>query len=450
MPTYKTPGVYVEEIVTLPPSVAAVATAIPAFLGYTESGPIKQPVRLTSMVDFAQSFGGPKSTAFTVNQTLSGDLQVTKTLTDGKTPPDYLMYYSLKMYFDNGGGPCYVVSVGNYGPNRQHSDFTDGLNALAKEDEPTLILLTDAVNLADPNDYYGLCGEALAQCEKLGNRFAILDVLDGDNGGQAFRNAPGIGVNHLKYGAAYYPYLKTTLPYDYHDKSQVTVILASTYQPAAGGIRVISTYPSPNLDIQPATTAGAPLDFAVTDASSTLTIKNVPAAGIDAQALVDAWKAWKAKNTPLNIDVTQVGDASIKVQPTSGPIPMPPLSASTSTLDTLVNSQTQVYNQVVAALAAAEDRHAAEPGDRQASTRPSTVIAGSGRHRPMSASLRSSVRRSRSPTTTRTTSTSTRPPASRSTPSAASPARGRWSGAHAPWPATTTSGGTSTSAGSST
>jgi|SRR5271165_1408842 len=351
MLTYKTPGVYVEEIATLPPSVAAVATAIPAFLGYTESGLIKQPIRLTSMVDYAQYFGGPKSTAFTVNQTVSGDLQVTKTLTKaGETPPDYLMYYSLKMYFDNGGGPCYVVSVGNYGSNRQHSDFTDGLNALAKEDEPTLILLTDAVNLADPNDYYGLCGEALAQCEKLGDRFAILDVLDGDTGAQAFRNAPGIGMNHLKYGAAYYPYLQSTLPYDYHDKSQVTVILASTYQPAAGGIKVISTYSAPNLDIQPGT-AGVPIDFDVTDSNSTLTIKNVPASGIDAKTLVDAWKAWKAKNNPVKFDIAQVGDGSIKVQPTSGPVTMPPLSESTTTLDALVNTQTQVYNQVVAALA---------------------------------------------------------------------------------------------------
>ena len=36
MATYKTPGVYVEEISTLPASVAQVETAIPAFIGYTE------------------------------------------------------------------------------------------------------------------------------------------------------------------------------------------------------------------------------------------------------------------------------------------------------------------------------------------------------------------------------------------------------------------------------
>jgi phage tail sheath protein FI len=39
MTTYKTPGVYVEEISTLPPSVAEVSTAIPAFIGCTANGP---------------------------------------------------------------------------------------------------------------------------------------------------------------------------------------------------------------------------------------------------------------------------------------------------------------------------------------------------------------------------------------------------------------------------
>ena len=31
----KTPGVYIDEVSLLPPSVAAVETAIPAFIGYT-------------------------------------------------------------------------------------------------------------------------------------------------------------------------------------------------------------------------------------------------------------------------------------------------------------------------------------------------------------------------------------------------------------------------------
>jgi phage tail sheath protein FI len=34
--TYKTPGVYIEENSNLPPLVAQVETAIPAFIGYTQ------------------------------------------------------------------------------------------------------------------------------------------------------------------------------------------------------------------------------------------------------------------------------------------------------------------------------------------------------------------------------------------------------------------------------
>ena len=55
---YKTPGVYVEEISVFPPSVAAVETAIPAFIGYTEKA-IKdgedlklKPTRITSLKEF--------------------------------------------------------------------------------------------------------------------------------------------------------------------------------------------------------------------------------------------------------------------------------------------------------------------------------------------------------------------------------------------------------------
>ncbi len=36
MASYKTPGVYIEEIVKFPPSVAQVETAIPAFMGFTQ------------------------------------------------------------------------------------------------------------------------------------------------------------------------------------------------------------------------------------------------------------------------------------------------------------------------------------------------------------------------------------------------------------------------------
>ena len=64
MAEYKTPGVYIEEISTLAPSVGQVPTAVPAFIGYTEiasrSGKSLKtvPRHITSLLDYHQMFGG--------------------------------------------------------------------------------------------------------------------------------------------------------------------------------------------------------------------------------------------------------------------------------------------------------------------------------------------------------------------------------------------------------
>ncbi|NEO35589.1 MAG: phage tail sheath family protein [Moorea sp. SIOASIH] len=215
MVTYKTPNVYVEEISTFPPSVAEVSTAIPAFIGYTEKAKrgsedlTNKPTRISSLLDYETLFGKAEATKFEVTANDDGiDNIVTPVL-------KYLMYYALRIYFDNGGGSCYIVSVGNYKGSKKKDDFLAGLSALEKEDEPTLIMLTDAVNLTPDTDYYGLCVQALMQCNRLKDRFAIFDVMKEQVDG--FRQ--GIGTADLKYGAAYYPYLQTSLNYYYTDDS---------------------------------------------------------------------------------------------------------------------------------------------------------------------------------------------------------------------------------------
>jgi phage tail sheath protein FI len=72
MATYNTPGVYVEEISTLPPSVAEVSTAIPAFIGYTakapgddtQSGP--KVARINTLLEYEDLFGKAKPSSFLV------------------------------------------------------------------------------------------------------------------------------------------------------------------------------------------------------------------------------------------------------------------------------------------------------------------------------------------------------------------------------------------------
>ncbi|WP_315054950.1 hypothetical protein [Chryseobacterium indoltheticum] len=103
---YKTPGVYVEEQAKFPPSVAQVETAIPAFIGYTADGPKNKPTRISSMLEYEALFGKANPETFAV-AFKDGVATATQTKVS-----DFKMYYAMQMYFANGGGACYIVSVG--------------------------------------------------------------------------------------------------------------------------------------------------------------------------------------------------------------------------------------------------------------------------------------------------------------------------------------------------
>ncbi len=222
MPTYKTPGVYVEEISVFPPSVAEVETAIPAFIGYTEQAQrvvaadlLDKPTVVTSLTEYEQWFGGPQKNAIAAvaNRDTAGAITVTVTApTVGR-----FLHHAMSMFFANGGGKCYVCSIGDYDDVLETADFTRGLERIAEEDEPTLLVAPEAVLLAAV-DFQAVVQAMLAQCGKLRDRFAVIDVQLGDKPAgvqtvtanvDATRTA--LGTNHLKYGAAYYPFLRTVI-----------------------------------------------------------------------------------------------------------------------------------------------------------------------------------------------------------------------------------------------
>jgi uncharacterized protein len=220
MATYKTPDVYVEEISVFPPSVAEVETCIPAFIGYTEkatktvSGDLKNtPLRISSMLDYDKYFGGaPKVTVDFVNIDANNNFVNTKI----STP--YYMYDAIRMFYANGGGDCYIVSVGDYtatpGKGLYSNDkntatgILGGLGMIEMVDEPTILLFPDAVS-SSGDDLYTIQQEALSQCNKLKDRFCVFDLKSNDPLGEAFRNK--IGINYLKYGSAYTPWLMVSL-----------------------------------------------------------------------------------------------------------------------------------------------------------------------------------------------------------------------------------------------
>lgn len=244
--TYKTPGVYVEEIVKFPPSIAQVETAIPAFIGYTEKATkktagdlINDPTRITSLLDYENYFGSayPEKT-ISVNITdveIGGKLQRDIVVNQPSSPSTFLMYYALQMYFANGGGPCYIVSVNTYEKEDgtknliSFSELDGGLALLKSEDEPTLILFPDAAGLASDNDFYALYKSALTQCHDMQDRFAIIDTyrdveyVNDDTDLVSPIDEIRLKLNqekdYLKYGAVYFPYLKTILDYKYDENT---------------------------------------------------------------------------------------------------------------------------------------------------------------------------------------------------------------------------------------
>jgi uncharacterized protein len=231
--TLKTPGVYIEEKNAFPNSVVAVATAIPAFIGYTESANFKgksllnQPVKVDSFLEFENFFGKGATTTYGFAK-LEGDA-AEPDIHIGADPyalkPDantlFYMYESLKLFYQNGGGTCYIVSVGTYGggkvtPDISMDPFITGLKTLEKEMEPTMIVTPDAL-LLDAANCYSLQQQVLNHCGVQKNRVAILDVYNGFKGLDDptynpitdFRNQ--VSSDFLKFGAAYYPWLKTTI-----------------------------------------------------------------------------------------------------------------------------------------------------------------------------------------------------------------------------------------------
>lgn len=317
---YKTPGVYIEEIPKFPPIISAVDTAIPAFIGYTQKlddAALNTPLRITSMVEFEQHFGLPqkeKDIAVKATKTKDPAGNVTgQKFTATQDPAKrskYLLYYAMQMFFANGGGACYVVSAGLHADVSaiKEPELLLALNALEIVDEPTLIVIPEAQAMGI-TDFCKINEAALAQCAKLKDRFVIMDVhgdtlSPGDPAAsivtivENFRDK--LGINNLKYGAAYAPNLDTVLDFVY-DETKVLVDYYETLDAAATTQKALDTLAEGNSQIYESARTAIRDMACVLPPSSTM-------AGI--YAAVDASRGvWKA---PANVSVTAVFKPSIE------------------------------------------------------------------------------------------------------------------------------------------
>ena len=238
----KTPGVYIVEKSAFPNSVVEVATAVPAFIGYTEKADNKgktltnKPWKVSSMAEFHNYFGHGCKPIFGVRKAEADeeadfiqrvgdedDLTMEEYVIEQKAGK-YLLYNSMKLFFSNGGGPCYIVSVANFGKEDQSIDaakLTAGVETLIKEQEPTMVVIPDVCGVSDRAAAVSVQQASLMHCgDKMKNRVSILDVYDGyrdrkDPAGDPvdnFRNE--LGTNNLDFGMAHYPWVNTTIVQD--------------------------------------------------------------------------------------------------------------------------------------------------------------------------------------------------------------------------------------------
>ncbi len=87
MPNYLSPGVYVEEVEAGSRPIEGVGTAVAAFVGFAEKGPLNQPTLVTNWTQFTEAFG---------------DFQ-----------PDSYLAHAVYGYMQNGGNTAFIVRIGS-------------------------------------------------------------------------------------------------------------------------------------------------------------------------------------------------------------------------------------------------------------------------------------------------------------------------------------------------
>lgn len=322
MANYRTPGVYIEEIPKFPPSVAQVETAIPAFIGYTQTAKDKvdddlllTPKRIVSLLEYVAYFGKAESKTditVTINDTTDGNGNLVARTINGDvgSRETHNMYYAMQAFFANGGGPCYIVSAGLMSAaagNVSQAALNAGLDTLEREDEVTLIVFPELQSLSNA-DIGTLLSAALDQCGKLQDRFVVADILPPAAGetilqaATTFRGA-NLPLDNLKYGAVYTPNVLTTLNYLYNNADVTVSIIVDGAAPANSTLDVY--HPSgANADAIIYNQCLAAID------RISLELPVAPLA-VGQYAKVDSTRGvWKA---PANVSLATVSEPTIKI-----------------------------------------------------------------------------------------------------------------------------------------
>ncbi len=171
----RTPGRYIEKISVGPKLIDGVSTSVAGFLGETEKGPTT-PTLISSWVEYQQTFGG----FFGANKFLP---------------------YVVQGFFLNGGKKCYISRIVSSAGSVGLSDYVGnsgqktGLAGFEAVDDISVVYALNAQTVS------GLVDALIDHCERLKNRFAIIDSLKGQPPSNLTK------PRSTSYAALYYPWI---------------------------------------------------------------------------------------------------------------------------------------------------------------------------------------------------------------------------------------------------
>ena len=189
---YKSPGVHIESAGDRYIPLERVETGITAFLGATAAGPRHEPTRVGSFEQYEKVFGAS----------------------------DDYMTHGVRGFFDNGGRTAYVVNVAPQGgldpaPDDyigQQGTKPRGLQALERIEDADLLVAPDlmfqyrrSVAFQDEGTILAVQRAMIDHCEKLHDRFCLLDPLPGHGLDQALQWRRQFDSSHASF---YFPFIK--------------------------------------------------------------------------------------------------------------------------------------------------------------------------------------------------------------------------------------------------
>jgi uncharacterized protein len=147
MPTYMTPGVYVEEIPARNKPIEGVSTSTAAFIGLAPGGPLNRPEKITDWSQFERIYGDPDHPQ------------------RGPYMEGAYLAHAVRGFFANQGTECWVVRVGGAGqprvalPDEKHKTTVFEATALPGVKEVRLELTLDPPALPEKGSQNGAGAE---------------------------------------------------------------------------------------------------------------------------------------------------------------------------------------------------------------------------------------------------------------------------------------------------